>query len=298
MLLSEVLKLSGGSRLARDASFSNLGKTAHQKEAMLSFVESAQYLQGALLNKNVTSLIVARGMVDSVPESYGVIETDSPRELFYDIHQFLFENTEFYAPKEGTVVSDNAVLHPSAIIDPLSVKIEKGVIIEAGVIIHSGTTISEGAIIRSGSIIGSEGFEFYRSNGKVRPVPHSGGVFLGPGVEVQSATVIEKSVYGANTVVGEDSKLGAKVLLAHNCRVGKRCLLAGGVVVSGNVVIGDGVWIGPGAVVSSGLRIEDFAKVTLGTTVISSVKSGSEVTGVFGSEKHRMMKFMAKSGLI
>lgn len=284
--------------IRRDCEFESIGKGNHTKQGMLSFAESDKFVSQAIRNPNIRCLIVSAELVDAVPEALGLIVAEAPRLTFYEIHEALIEKSSFFFRGEDTQVASTALVAKSAELDPKDVVIEDEVLVEPGAIIMRGSIIRKSSIIRAGAVIGADGFEFYRVGGEVRPVQHAGTVDIGEGVEVQALAVVEKAVYGGATIIGSYSKLGSRVLIAHNSVIGQRCLIAGGAIVSGNVSVGDDVWIGPGAVISNGISLGDNCRVTIGSCVVESVDPSAEICGLFGSEKHKMMKFMARSGII
>ena len=287
-----------GHKIIRNGAFRALGKINHSKSGLLVFVESADYIHSLSSNKNITAVICTDGLASDIPRSLSLVTSRDPRLLFYDLHEYLFSDTDFYGEDCQTKIHDTAKVHPSACVATRGVVIGENTVIEAGVVLHQGTVIESSVIVRSGAVIGAEGFEFFKKADVLNAVTHAGGVLLKKNSEVQSGTVIEKAVYGGNTVIGANTKIGSNALIAHNTSIGDSCLLAGGVTVSGNVIIENGVWIGPSATISNGITIQRNARVSLGAIVVRTVKQDKSVSGIFATDKHRVFKFMSRSGLI
>ncbi len=146
-------------------------------------------------------------------------------------------------------------------------RIGRRTVIEPHVTVLPHSIVDDDVILRAGCVIGMQGFEFKRLGGEILPVAHAGGVRLHDRVEVQANSVVDRSVFGGFTEVGEDSKIDNLVHIAHNVKIGKRSLLAANAMIAGSVVIGDDVWIGPSASISSEITIGDRAFVTLGSVV-------------------------------
>jgi len=268
MNLSEVIV--DGLICYRNGIFRNLGFVGDAKEALLTFIESENFLPILKQKLNVSAVITTPELAELIPDHIAVACHCAPRRAFYECHSWLYNETTFYKFEEGIRISQTAKVHPTAIIEEGAEICEKAHI-EAYVVVGRGVRIGDRSIIRSGSIIGGEGFEFKRWNEKICSVPHTGTVVIGSDVEVQHNCVIDRSVFGGQTRIGDFTKIDNMVHVAHNCSIGCRCLIAASAVISGSVVIGDDVWVGPGAVISNGITIGSRAQIAIGSIIIKSL---------------------------
>ncbi len=263
----------------RDGEFHSLGYASHTGDSMLSFLDHESFLEPLLANQSVTAVLVTPALAGSLPSHLAVLESQNPKEDFYDLHTHLTRNTFFYGEPAPTEVAADAYIHPSAVIAPVGVRIGSGVVIEPHVTVHTGTVIESHCIIRSGTTLGGEGFLFRRRPSGIVGIPHSGGVWLCPEVEIQHNCVVDKAIFGRHTSLGRQTKLDNFVHVAHDTRIGERCLLAAGAVLAGSVNVGDDVWIGPGAVISNFVQLGNGAFVSLGTVATRAVEPGQKVIG-------------------
>lgn len=277
--------------IIRDAEFGSLGKLKDRKAKMLTFLESDEHLPQLLRSENVSCVVTTVSLSSLLPSKFGVAICQKPRVAFYEIHDHLRLTTEFYGKSFATVVHPTAIVHPSAHIAPNDVCIGSGVIVEAHAVVLGRTTIGDDSVLRAGAVVGSDGFEFRRVDGHIRPVTDAGGVKLGNRVEIQYNSVIQRAPYGGNTTIENDTKIGALVTVAHNCYIGQRCLIAEGSTIGGNSIVGDDVTIGSHALIATRVKIGNRARITVGAAVVRDVKEGQTVTGNFAIEHQRFLRY-------
>jgi len=263
-----------------DSEFESLGTVLHNTPNMLVFVESRKFLSRVASNPCISSVITTRELASELPDTYGVAVSDNPRRDFFELHNHLATNTNFYWTDFPAQVSDEATIHAGAHIAGKNVRIGRGTIVEAGVTVLERVVIGEGAILRAGCTIGSQGFQFTRIGNEVLSVAHAGGVRVGDRVEIQANSAISRAIFGSFTEIGDDTKLDNLVHVAHNVRIGKRCLIAACAMIAGSTTIGDDVWIGPGASISNEITIGDRARVTIGSVVTRDVDPDQQVTAI------------------
>jgi UDP-3-O-[3-hydroxymyristoyl] glucosamine N-acyltransferase len=276
----------------RDAEFESLGLVTHAMPNMLAFLESEKFLPRFFRNPHISCVITTRELAVGLPEKYGIALSNNPRKAFYELHNYLATEANFYWTEFETEISDQAEIHPLVFIAEKNVRIGRGALIEPGVIVLERSIIGEHIVLRAGCTIGSHGFEFKRIGAEILPIVHAGGVLLHSRVEIQNNSNVDRSVFGGFTEIGEDTKIDTLVHVAHNVRIGKRCLIAATTVIGGSTTIGDDVWIGPGATISSEIAIGDRASITLGSVVTKDVLPGQKVTGNFAIEHHKFINFI------
>jgi UDP-3-O-[3-hydroxymyristoyl] glucosamine N-acyltransferase len=278
--------------ILRDGEFGSLGLLSHDADNMLVGFYDPDYFDQLVGNDHVTCVITNPDLAPRLPSHLAVAVCDDPKTIFYQIHSYLFNQTDFYWTDFDSDISPEAIVHERAYVAPKNVRIGKGTIIEPNVTILERSIIGEDVVIRSGAVIGGEGFEPKYVGGKHIIVPHAGGVLLHNRVEIQANTHVARSVFGGFTELGEDTKVDALVHIAHNVRIGCRCEIAACAMIGGSAIIGDDVFIGPNASISSEIRIGNGAFVTLGAVVTRDVPDGQRVSGNFAIEHSRFISFI------
>ena len=284
----------GNLRVEINSDFKSLGLVSQIKDEMLIFIESENYISEANKNESVKVAITKEEFKDSFREDITLAFSDNPRESFFKIHNYLFDNTDFYGTSFENDISQSAKIYPNVYIAPKSVKIGENVVIEPNVVIMENVIIEDNVIVRAGSVIGSEGFEYKRLGDTILSVKHAGGVIIRKKAEIGSNCCVDKAVFSDFTEIGEDTKLDNLVHVAHEVKIGKRVFIPAGVIISGSVIIEDDVWIGPNATISNGLRIGENAFVSLGAVVINDVKDGERVSGNFAIDHRKLLRFLVK----
>lgn len=290
MKLSEVQN-KGNMELIRDGRFESLGFVTHNNPKQLVYIEDVKYLP-LLRKSNISSVIITEELVHSIPKQHGIAISKNPRRAFYEIHNYLARNTDFYWKPFKTEIASSATIDPTAYVAERNVRIGERCYIGPNVSILENSILDDDVIIRAGSVIGTEGFEFKRIEEEIMPVIHAGGVLLHNRVEIQANCCVSKSIFGCFTEIGEDTKLDNMVHIAHNVRIGKRCRLAACAMLAGSVTVGDDVWIGPSASISSEVEIGDGASVTIGSVVTKNVAPGKRVTGNFAIDHDKFITFL------
>ena len=280
--------------ILKDGYFETLGTINHQMDKMLVFLDDKKYIGALTKNETVSCVITKSNLLPELPGKYGVAISKNPKKTFYEFHNYLSKNTNFYLSDFPSEISSKTKIHRTAYVSPKNVRIGDGVIIEPGAIILGHSVIREDVILRAGCTIGTQGFEFKKIGDKILSVYHAGGVLLNRGVEIQSNSNVDRSVFSGFTEIGEDTKIDTLVHFGHNSKTGKRCLIAANTVVAGSTIIGNDVWIGPGSTICSEIVIGDNAEIKLGSVVTKDVKPGQKVSGNFAIEHENFLKFIKK----
>ena len=291
MKLSEVQN-KGNIELIRDGGFESLGFVTHNNPKQLVYIEEPKYLSMLLRKSNISCIVTTEELIPSIPKELGIAISKNPRRAFYEIHNYLAKDTDFYWKHFKTEIASNAKIHPTAYVAERNVRIGEGCKIGPNVTILENAILENDIIIRAGGVISTEGFEFKRIEKEIMPVIHAGGVLLHNRVEIQANCCVSKAVFGGFTEIGEDTKLDNLIHIAHNVIIGKRCLLAACAMVAGSATIGNDVWIGPSASISSEVEIGDGASITLGSVVTKNVAQGQRVTGNFAIDHDKFIAFL------
>lgn len=262
----------------------------------LTYCGGLSYLERALAEESITAILTTGAVLEeylkkaTIPGGKGIAVTASPRADFFAFHNYLASETNFYTRPNKSSIGEGCTIGKMASIDSHNVVIGDNVVIEDFVRIGANTTIGDGTIIRSGTVIGGDGFQFMRLPGSIGKVAHSGGVSIGACVELQAHCMIDKHIFGGDTLIGNDTKLADGAHVAHCAKVGARCLVAAGAIILGSTVVGDDVWVGPGAIISNELDVGNRAFITLGAVVTRNVADGEKVSGNFAIAHSRFLE--------
>ena len=276
--------------ILQDGEFLSLGLLSHNCDKMLVGLYDPGYLRKLLANLSITCVITTHDIAKQLPKHLAIAISDDPKTVFYQIHDYLARETDFYWKEFVSEISPAAAIHERAYVASKNVRIGRGTIVEPNVTILERSIIGDDVIIRAGAVIGGSGMEPKYVGGKHVNIYHAGGVWLNNRVEISSNSHIQRSVFGDFTRLGEDTKVGPLVNIAHNVTVGRRCEIAGTSIIAGSSTIGDDVWIGPNSTISSEIRIGNNARVNLGSVVVKNVKPGQQVSGLFAMDHSKALR--------
>lgn len=281
--MKKVIRIVGNIKIEIDGL--NLCNRESEKNCILSYVTSDKYVQ-IVENKKHIKALVARPEDESAYRDYlikrnGVmILSENPEILFYELHEYLYHETDFYDKYDfESVIGENCNISDSAVI-------ERGVIIGNNVtvghlsVIRHGTVIDDNVTIGCNTTIGSEGFQLI-ANGSKPPlhVSHAGGCYLCNGVYIGDNSCVCNSLFEGKTYIGENVKIDNLVHIAHNLYIEKNAVITAHVIACGSSRIEEGAWIAPNVSIINGVIIGKYAKVGLGSVVTKDVPAHSVVYG-------------------
>lgn len=227
---------------------------------------------------------------------YGLCVVDKPRELFFELHNYLSSSTNYSRTEFKTIIGDGCRISPLSSISEYNVAIGNNVTIEEFASIKKDVTIGDNSIICAGTVIGGDGFEFKRTDNSILKVIHAGGVIIGKNVEIQYNSCVDKGVYPwDNTIIGDNCKVDNLVHIAHAVKIGNNVMVVANSGIGGRTEIGAGTWIGFGATVTNGIKVGQNARVNIGSVVTKPVSDGGSVTGNFAIEHQRFLANLKKS---
>ena len=278
--------------LVIDGNFESLGKIGNSYVNQFTYISDLKYLPELIKNPNISCVISTKELISSIPEGLGLVISKNPTESFFELHNYLAEETNFYWKDFKSKIGKSSVIHPTAFVADRNVRIGEKCIIGPNVSIMENTIIEDEVVVRAGTVLGTEGFEFRKIGKKIMNVVHAGGVLIHDRVQIQANCCISKGIFGTFTEIGEDTKLDNLVHIAHNVKIGKRTFFPAGITVSGTVEIGDDVWIGVGSTIVNGVKIGNNSIISIGAVVTNNVPENSHVSGNFAINHKKFIKFI------
>ncbi len=178
---------------------------------------------------------------------------------------------------DGVTLGENVALFAG-------VQIGQGCVVGADTTLHSNVVLYDGVrvgqrcLLHAGCVLGADGFGFLLVGGRLRKIPHLGGVEIGDDVEIGANSCIDRAKTGM-TVIGAGTKIDNLVHIAHNVRVGPSCVLAGQVGIAGSTVLGAGVVMGGQVGIKDHVHLGDGVRIGAQSGIMRDVKAGEAVFG-------------------
>src|SRR5690606_22801659 len=134
----------------------------------------------------------------------GIIASESPKKLFFEIHNALanhytFENKDIH-------VAASAEVHPTAIIKE-GVVIGERTRIGAYAVIEEGSVIGDDVLIDHHVIIGARGMHNTNIEGHFISVVDLGNVVIGDRCEILSNAVVQKPYFYHSSSIGKETRI-------------------------------------------------------------------------------------------
>jgi len=278
--------------IANDASFQLTHYANSIHPGTCTFAANELFLQQALDNPNVSAIIAPRSLVAGRDFDKGLVFSNAPKELFFELHNKAFCSGGFNIVFCQSI-SANAKISPTAVIKA-DVLIEDGVVVDDFAVVESNTIIRKGAYVGAHAVVGARGMHDTFLNGKRIWVHDAGGVILEQDVQVLAHAVVQKSYFREFTKIGCQSIVSVHCNIGHGCQVGVNTLIAGSAQLAGYVQVGNNVWVGPSVTVAHGLKIGDSAELLLGSVAVSDVAESQKVSGNFAMAHSKTLKKYAR----
>ena len=294
MLLSNILlkyNLEENVIFKNEKNFDYLGLTESLVDAQLCiFIDNKNYISN--IKPNVTMVITNEGISELLDiKKYGICISKMPRELFFEVHNYLAEESNKFNDAKKTIVGVNCNISKLSSVSENNVRIGDNVVIEEFVVIREHTLIGDNTIIRSGAKIGGQGYEFKRTKNGILSVSHIGGVVIGNNVEIQYNTCVDRGVFQwDNTIIGDNCKIDNLVHIAHGVKVNSNTMIVANVGIGGRTIIGEDAWIGFASTIINGVTIGNKSRANIGSVVTKSIPDGASFTGNFAVEHSSFIK--------
>lgn len=269
----------------------NLCNRDSEHDKVLSYVTSENYIGIVKNNKAVVAVVVSQNCLEIYKKEeieLTYIVCQDAEKTFYDIHDFLYEKTDFYDKFcFPTTIGADCNIAPTAIIEE-GVKIGNRVVIGHNSVIKHGTVIGDDCVIGCNSTIGSEGFQILRIQNVNRKVVHCGRVVLGDKVYIGDNTDVCNSLFEGSTKVGTNAKVDNLVHIAHNVVVGDNAVITAGTILCGSSIVENNAWIGVNSSVLNRVRVGDDSKIGIGSVVTRDIPENALAYGVPAKVKRQL----------
>lgn len=285
--VSEISALIHADTIGNDKGIDGLGLCNRSTgyNSILSYIVSEEYLNFAVENKNVSSLILSETLYRSLPNKiknrFSFILSEYPEEDFYKVHQILYSKTNFYEKFIfDSVIGEGCNIHPSVVVES-GVIIGKGVTIEANSVINRGSVIGDNTRIGSCTVIGSKGFQILKdSQGHPYNIIHVGGTKIGNNVWIGDHVTICNSIFEDVVHIGDYSCIDSHCYIAHNCNIQENCVLTAGVLQMGSSQVNKESWLGPGAIILNKITINSNTLIGAGSLVNKNIDADIVAFGI------------------
>ena len=271
--------------------YKNIGLLDSVLPNTLSVLNNKEFVPKLIRNKNITGLIVSEEISNIVSKNIECYISSDPFYDFFTLFNHFYKSNKSYTK---SLISKSAEIHESAFIAEMNVVINEGVRIGANAVILEDVTIGMGTIIGEGSVLGSTSIEAKATSQGIIDVLHNRNVEIGREVMIGANCTIDKGIYDRDTLIGDETRLGNNTMIYHGSQIGKKCLIIS-CTICGSATIEDGVRINPGSTISSKILVKENSTVTLGSVVMSTVESGTRVSGNFAINHERYLSKFVKA---
>lgn len=290
--LKEISEIIGIEYLGKNCTINglNLCNRSSLYKSVISYVTSDKYIEYVKNNTSINTIIVTNELYSiykKICRELSFIITDSPEEVFYDLHHKLYYNTDFYNHYDfNSNLGINCSIHPTAFIDD-GVVIGNNVIIGPKSVIKRGSVIGDDVIIGCNTVIGSEGFQALRIKGVSILVKHVGETHIKNNVCIGDNTDICNSLFEGATLVSENAKIDNLVHVAHNCYIGKNAVVTAGTILCGSSILDEGAWIGVNSSILNRVRVGKNSLIGIGSVVTRNIDDNGIAFGIPAKEKSK-----------
>lgn len=260
-------------------------------DRILSYAVNRNYIESVMGNTHVVCLVLPEELVDvyseqNIGRKLTYILSEEPEKSFYDIHEYLWEKTDFYDKYDfPSQIGVGCEIHLSVVVEE-GVVIGNRVVIGANTVVRKGTVIMDGCMIGCNTTIGSEGFQVIRSEGRNRKVTHCGGVRLEEDVYIGDNVAVCNALFEGAVCIGSRAKIDNHVHIAHNVTVEPDAVVTAGTILCGSSMVGEGAWIGVNSSILNRVTVGNNAMVGIGSVVTRNVPDHALVYGVPAKEKN------------
>ncbi len=287
ILLSDICCALNLNMVGRDIYIDGLNlcnrKSIHQH--ILTYATSGEYIEVIVNNSAVVAVVLSEAEVEryrDIFDEHGIscIIADLPEKIFYDIHEYLYNYTDFYYKFDfERIIGEGAYIHPSAVI-------ENGVIIGNNVIIGANTVIRHGFVIEDyckigcNAVIGAEGFQVIKVGNENRRIVHAGGGLIRSNTCIGDNVCICNSLFENTSYVGRNVMIDNLCYIGHNVVIGDNAIITAGCMLCGSAEIDESVYLGVNSMILNRVEIGSNSQIGMGSVVTKNIPQNSLAYGV------------------
>lgn len=195
-----------------------------------------------------------------------------------------------YLTGKNTYIGDGTTIGAFAVIESGTV-IGDNCRIGSNVFIGADTVIGNNTVVGSGTRISTESI-FHGFDGKYIHFAGVGKVVIGNNAFIGSNSVIQRGTL-SDTLINDGCVIGDLVDIGHDCVIGSDCRIVSQCGISGNVHIGEKTVIYGQSGVANFVKLGKNVTVMGRTAVTKSVEDGVTVSGAFGRDHYKELRFNA-----
>lgn len=263
----------------------NLCNRISMNVEIISYITDTSYVDNVLHNKAICCLVTTEEIMKAAQKKMNdrvlsYILNEHPEKTFYDIHEHLYNDTDFYEKYEfESQIGRNCSIAPTVVIEK-GVTIGNNVIIGANTVIRKGTEINDDCEIGCNNTVGSEGFQVLKIDGECRKIHHVGGLMINENVSIGDNNTICNSLFEGKTYIGKNTKIDNLVYVGHNGYIGSNVIITSGTMLCGSCIVEDEAWIGVNSSVLNKVTIGMGAKIGMGSVVTRDIPEGVLAYGI------------------
>lgn len=252
---------------------------------ILTYVTNSNYADVINSNSAIGCILVSKELVEFYrnklyKKKITFIICDNTEDVFYDIHEYLYNETDFYDKYEfETQIGSACDIHISAVMEN-GVIIGNNVKIGAHTVVKKGTIIKDNCIIGCNTTIGSEGFQIIKGLQGNRKIRHCGGLVIDENVCIGDNVTVCNSLFEDTSYIERNVMIDNNTYVAHNVHIGENAVITASVVLCGSTTIKKNSWIGVNSSVLNRVTIEEGAKIGIGSVVTRDVPQNVVAYGV------------------
>ena len=192
----------------------------------------------------------------------------------------------------GASIGAGSVLHAGVHLGP-GASVGAGCRLHPGVVLYERVSVGDGCTLHAQVILGAPGFGYVWDGSRHVPVPQTGGVVVGAGVEIGPGSTVDAGTFEPTTI-GDGAILDDQVMIGHNCRIGRAVVICAQTGLSGSTEVGDGAVLAGQTASAGHLRIGAGATAAGRAGVVSDVPDGETWMGFPARERQQWLRLQAK----
>lgn len=178
---------------------------------------------------------------------------------------------------QGAVIGPDSIVYPHCYVGINAVLGARCLLFPSAVVMEE-CQLADDVVVHAGAVIGADGFGYAPTREGIEKIPQIGGVIIGAGCEIGSATSVNRGAF-ENTVLGQGVKLDSHVHVGHGVQIGDFSMLCGLTGIAGSAKLGKRFIGGGQSAVAPGIEVGDHVSLGGKSGLISSTENKGEYIG-------------------